>query len=196
MKLLFTLAFASIATLAHAAAPGAADVRLLRPAAVFDGHDMRPGWAVLVRGDRIEAAGPAAELTVPNDAQTIDLPNDTLIPGLIEGHAHLFLHPYNETSWNDQVNNESLAFRTAAATAYARDTLLAGFTTVRDLGTEGAGFADVGLKKAIDQGLVPGPRLIMVTRAIVATGSYGPETLDRSRPAAGRAGSERCGRDR
>ncbi len=136
---------------------------------------MHPGWAVLVRGDKIEAAGPAAEITAPNDAQIIDLPNDTLIPGLIEGHGHLFLHPYNETPWNDQVNNESLAFRTAAATAYARATLLAGFTTVRDLGTEGAGFADVGLKKAIDQGLVPGPRLIVMTRAIVATGSYGPK---------------------
>ncbi len=136
---------------------------------------MHPGWAVLVRGTKIEAAGPAAELTAPNDAQTIDLPDDTLMPGLIEGHSHLFLHPYNETPWNDQVNSESLAFRTAAATAHARATLFAGFTTVRDLGTEGAGFADVGLKKAIEQGLVPGPRMIVVTRAIVATGSYGPK---------------------
>lgn len=155
--------------------PPAPTATLLRPAAVFDGKEMHPGWAVLVRGDKIEAAGPAAEITAPDDARTIDLPNDTLIPGLIEGHGHLFLHPYNETPWNDQVNNESLAFRTAAATAYARATLLAGFTTVRDLGTEGAGYADVGLKKAIDQGLVPGPRLIVMTRAIVATGSYGPK---------------------
>ena len=94
---------------------------------------------------------------------------------MIEGHSHLFLHPYNETSWNDQVNNESLAFRTARATAHAKQTLLAGFTTVRDLGTEGAGYGDVGLKKAIEQGIVPGPRMIVVTRAIVATGSYGPK---------------------
>ena len=148
---------------------------LLRPAAVFDGAQLHPGWTVLVTGDKIAAAGPASEVTAPAEARTIDLPNDTLIPGMIEGHSHLFLHPYDETSWNDQVNNESLAFRTARATAHAKQTLLAGFTTVRDLGTEGAGYGDVGLKKAIEQGIVPGPRMIVVTRAIVATGSYGPK---------------------
>ncbi len=148
---------------------------LLRPTAVFDGKQLHPGWVVLVRADKIEAAGPAAEIKVPADARLIDLPNETLLPGLIEGHSHLFLHPYNETPWNDQVNNESLAFRTAQATAHAQATLLAGFTTVRDLGTEGAGYGDVGLKKAIEQGIIPGPRLIVVTRAIVASGSYGPK---------------------
>ena len=127
------------------------------------------------RGDKIEAAGPTADISAPHDVHTIDLPNDTLIPGLIEGHSHLFLHPYNETPWNDQVTNESLSFRTVEATAHARATLLAGFTTVRDLGTEGAGYGDVGLKKAIEQGIVPGPRMIVVTRAIVAAGSYGPK---------------------
>ncbi len=147
---------------------------LLRPSAVFDGEQLHGGWAVLVQGDRIAAAGPASEIAA-GDARPIDLPNDTLVPGLIEGHSHLFLHPYNETPWNDQVTNESLAYRTAAATAHARQTLLAGFTTVRDLGTEGAGYGDVGLKKAIEQGIVPGPRMIVVTRAIVATGSYGPK---------------------
>jgi imidazolonepropionase-like amidohydrolase len=148
---------------------------LLRPAAVFDGTQLHPGWTVLVTGNRIVAVGPASEVTAPAEARTIDLPNDTLIPGMIEGHSHLFLHPYDETSWNDQVNNESLAFRTARATAHAKQTLLAGFTTVRDLGTEGAGYGDVGLKKAIEQGIMPGPRMIVVTRAIVATGSYGPK---------------------
>jgi imidazolonepropionase-like amidohydrolase len=148
---------------------------LLRPAAVFDGAQLHPGWTVLVTGDKIAAAGPASEVSAPAEARTIDLPNDTLIPGMIEGHSHLFLHPYDETSWNDQVNNESLSFRTARATAHAKQTLLAGFTTVRDLGTEGAGYGDVGLKKAIEQGIVPGPRMIVVTRAIVATGSYGPK---------------------
>jgi len=165
----------SIATFATAAEPEGPAVFLLRPAAVFDGEQLHPNWAVLVRGDKIEAAGPAGEIAPPKDGRTIDLPNDTLIPGLIEGHSHLFLHPYNETPWNDQVTNESLSFRTAEATAHARATLLAGFTTVRDLGTEGAGYGDVGLKKAIEQGIVPGPRMIVVTRAIVATGSYGPK---------------------
>ncbi|MGH7222219.1 MAG: metal-dependent hydrolase family protein, partial [Gemmataceae bacterium] len=103
------------------------------------------------------------------------LPNATLLPGLIEAHSHLFLHPYNEASWEDQVLKESLALRVCRATNHARKSLLAGFTTLRDLGTEGAGYADVGLKQAIDQGIVSGPRLLVVTRAIVATGSYAPK---------------------
>ncbi|RZL98929.1 MAG: amidohydrolase family protein, partial [Sphingomonas sp.] len=148
---------------------------LLRPAAVFDGVDpvAHAGWQVLVTGDRIVAVGPA--LAVPAGAETIDLPGETLLPGLIEGHGHLFLHPYNETSWDDQVLHEPLALRTARATVSARATLLAGFTTERDLGTEGAGYADVGLKQAIAQGIVPGPRMLVATRAIVAKGAYGPK---------------------
>jgi len=97
------------------------------------------------------------------------------MPGMIEGHSHMFLHPYNEASWNEQVTNESLALRTARAVVHARKTLEAGFTTARDLGTEGAAYADVGLKQAIDSGIVPGPRLIVAGPAIVATGSYGPK---------------------
>jgi imidazolonepropionase-like amidohydrolase len=172
--LLFFIAL-MISTAPGSAEPPASPAWLLRPASVFDGEQLHPGWAVLVRRDKIEAVGPAPEITLPPGVQTIELPNDTLIPGMIEGHSHLFLHPYNETSWNDQVNNEPLAFRTAAATAHARATLRAGFTTVRDLGTEGAGDGDVGLKKAIEEGIVPGPRMIVVTRAIVAAGSYGPK---------------------
>jgi imidazolonepropionase-like amidohydrolase len=155
--------------------PGAAGTYLLRPAAVFDGEQLHQGWAVLVQGNKIAQAGPVAEVTLPNDTRKIDLPGDTLLPGMIEGHSHLFLHPYNETPWNDQVLNESISYRTAEATAHARATLLAGFTTTRDLGTEGAGYGDVGLKKAIEHGIIPGPRMTVVTRAIVATGSYGPK---------------------
>jgi len=172
------IAFAVAATLVLRSSAIAADPAtsiLLRPDAVFDGQELHHGWVVLVQGDRIQKVGLPTEVNPPNDARVVDLPNDTLTPGLIEGHAHLFLHPYNETSWNDQVTNESIAFRTARASAHAQQTLLAGFTTVRDLGTEGAGYGDVGLKKAIDQGIVPGPRMIVVTRAIVATGSYGPK---------------------
>lgn len=148
---------------------------LLRPAAVFDGSEMHNGWVVLVTDDKISAAGPADQVKAPAAAQTIDLPNDTLMPGLIEGHSHLFLHPYNETPWNDQVMSESLAYRTARATVHAQRTLFAGFTTTRDLGTEGAGYGDVGLKQAINDGVIPGPRMLVATRAIVATGSYGPK---------------------
>jgi len=151
---------------------------LLRPARVFDGTTMHDGWVVLVRGDRIAAVGPASQVPAPSDATVIDLPGMTLLPGLIEGHGHLFLHAYDETPWDVQVLKEPLALRTARAVNHARATLMAGFTTERDLGTEGAGYSDVGLKQAIDEGIVPGPRMIVVTRAIVATGSYGPKGFD------------------
>ncbi len=148
---------------------------LLRPAAVFDGQEMHPDWVVLVAGNKVAASGTSTEVSAPANARTVDLPGQTLMPGMIDGHSHMFLHPYNETSWNEQVMDESLALRTARATVHARRTLEAGFTTARDLGTEGAGYADVGLKQAIDSGIIPGPRLLVATRAIVATGSYGPK---------------------
>ncbi|MCY1054902.1 amidohydrolase family protein [Nannocystis sp. SCPEA4] len=149
---------------------------LLRPARVFDGIADKPreGWVVLVTGETIADVGPAAQVHAPADAELVDLPGATLLPGLIEGHSHLLLHPYNETSWNDQVLREPLALRVARATNHARATLLAGFTTTRDLGTEGAAEADVGIKQAIEQGIIPGPRVLATTRAIVATGTYAP----------------------
>jgi imidazolonepropionase-like amidohydrolase len=152
-------------------------VYLLKPAHVFDGQSsqLHDDWVVLVRGERIEAAGPAPGINAPADAKVIDLPGMTLLPGLIEAHSHILLHPYSETSWNDQVAHEALSLRVARATNHLRSTLLAGFTTIRDLGTEGAGYADVGLKQAVQQGIIPGPRMFVVTRAIVATGSYGPK---------------------
>lgn len=166
--------FALLAVILAAAAPAQPPRSiLLHPAAVFDGEALHPGWSVLVTGDRIVAAGPM--VAAPAGAETIELPGDTLMPGLIDAHVHLFLHPYDETSWNDQVLKEPPALRTARAVAAARATLMAGFTTVRDLGTEGAGDADQGLKLAIRQGIVPGPRLLSANRAIVATGSYGPK---------------------
>ena len=150
---------------------------LLRPARVFDGSagEPRAGWVVLVTGERIAAAGPPASVQVPAGTTTIDLPGATLLPGLIDAHSHVLLHPYNETSWDDQVLHEALSLRVVRATNHARNTLLAGFTTIRDLGTEGAGYADVGIKQAIDQGIVPGPRMLVTTRAIIATGSYAPK---------------------
>jgi imidazolonepropionase-like amidohydrolase len=164
--------------LAAAPAPAPETEILLRPARVFDGVNpvAHEGWSVLVRGNRVAAVGPG--LAAPAGARTIDLPGQTLLPGLIEGHSHLFLHPYNETPWNDQVLHEPLALRTARAIVAARATLMAGFTTTRDLGTEGAGYADVGLKQAIEQGIVPGPRMIVATRALVAPGAYGPKGFE------------------
>ena len=152
-------------------------VYLLRPARVFDGEtaQLHEGWVVLVRGERIEAAGPAAEVRPPSGTKVVELAGLTLLPGLIEAHSHVLLHPYSETPWADQVAREALSLRVVRATNHLRNTLLAGFTTVRDLGTEGAGFADVGLRQAVEQGIIPGPRMLVATRAIVATGSYAPK---------------------
>ena len=147
---------------------------ILKPARVFDGDAIHEGWVVRVEGDRIRAAGPAASMATTG-ATVVDLPGTTLLPGLVEGHSHVLLHPYNETKWDDQVLHESLGVRTARAVNHLRATLMAGFTTIRDLGTEGAGYADAELKQAVEQGIIPGPRMLVTTRAIVATGSYGPK---------------------
>ncbi len=148
---------------------------LMTPDRVFDGMNMHDNWAVLVEDQKIVAVGKASTLPIAPDTIRVELTGQTLMPGLIEGHSHIFLHPYNETNWNDQVLKEPLALRTARATTNLRANLLAGFTTLRDLGTEGAGYADAGIKQAVDQDIIPGPRLLVATRAIVATGSYGPK---------------------
>jgi imidazolonepropionase-like amidohydrolase len=149
-------------------------VTIIRPARVFDGSALHERWGARIKGNRIDAVGPLETLDA-SGATAIDLPGTTLLPGLVEAHSHVLLHPYNETSWDDQVSRESLSLRVARAVNHLRDTLQAGFTTIRDLGTEGAGYADVGLRQAVEQGIVPGPRVLASTRAIVATGSYGPK---------------------
>ena len=177
LSLSFTLAFVFAVTSAAAQATSTnPPALLLVPDRVFDAPSgtTHTGWAVLVRGDRIAAVGPKSGIIVPAGTRRIELANTTLLPGLIEGHGHLFLHPYGEAPYAVQVLREPLALRIARATVAARRTLEAGFTTLRDLGTEGAGYADVGLKAAIDQGIIPGPRLLVATRAVVASGSYGP----------------------
>jgi imidazolonepropionase-like amidohydrolase len=150
--------------------------QLLEPARVFDAEDgkIHEGWVVLVKGERVAAVGPPAQVQVPPGAKTIELAGMTLLPGLMDIHSHVLLHPYNETLWNDQVLKEPLAYRTIEAVKHCERTLMSGFTLLRDLGTEGAGYADVSLQRAIREGLIPGPRLLVATRAIVATASYGP----------------------
>lgn len=169
--------------LAALAPPAFADQPLLlKPASVFTAEDelSHPGWQVLIDGNRIVAVGPV--VNAPANARVIDLPGATLLPGLIDVHTHLFLHPYDETPWDEQVLHEPTAYRVLEAAAHARATLMAGFTTVRDLGTEGAGNSDVMLRRAIDAGITPGPRLHVVTRAIVAVGAYGPSRRDYAVP--------------
>ena len=149
---------------------------VLVPASVFDGINATAhnDWIVVVSGNSITYAGPSDNSRIPPGARRIELPGTTLLPGLIDAHVHFFLHPYNEAQWDDQVLKESLALRVARATNHARNTLLAGFTTVRDLGTEGAMYADAGLRQAINTGIIPGPRYLIASKAIVATGSYAP----------------------
>jgi imidazolonepropionase-like amidohydrolase len=168
----FRLLLATLFCLSFIPLAAPAQTAVLRPARVFDGEAMHEGWSVRVKDDRIDDAGPNLSVT---GAKIVDLPGATLMPGLVEGHSHVLLHPYNETVWNDQVAREGLALRAARAVNHLRSTLLAGFTTIRELGTEGAGYADVELKQAVAQGIIPGPRILASTRAIVATGSYAPK---------------------
>lgn len=173
-KLAFT-ALALLTAAAHAANPAEPRTILLSADRVWTGEGQaRSGWAVLVADGRIKEVGPADKIVAPPDAERIALPGKTLIPGLIDLHSHVLLHPYNETTWDDQVIKEQVEYRTLLAGKHAKDTLQAGFTTLRDLGTEGANYADVGIKRAIEQGVVEGPRLLIATKAIVASFSYGP----------------------
>jgi imidazolonepropionase-like amidohydrolase len=175
LKTIAVLVGGVLATTAGQSSAAPASAYLLKPAQVWSADGgMHTGWVVLVRGERITAVGPAASVQAPSGVQVIDLSGRTLTPGLIELHTHLFLHPYNETLWDDQVLKEDVPYRTIEAVKHAEATLMSGFTSARDLGTEGAGFADVSLKNAIDQGVIAGPRLWIVTKAIVARGAYGP----------------------
>jgi imidazolonepropionase-like amidohydrolase len=148
---------------------------VLQPEHVFDGSELHTNWVVLVEHNSITYAGPLHDLKAPKKAKIVRLEGTTLMPGIIEGHSHLLLHPYNETSWNDQVLKESPVERAIRGTVHARNSLLAGITTMRDLGAEGAGYTDIYLKKTIENGIIPGPRLLVAGPAIVATGAYGPK---------------------
>ncbi len=150
---------------------------ILQPDRVFDGYNIHNNWVVKVSHDTIAYVGLLSKIGNFNKKNLIELHGITLIPGLIEGHGHIFLYPYNQKSWNDQVLTESQSYRVVRATVSAKKTLLAGFTSFRDLGTEGAGYADYGLKKAINDGIIIGPRIQSCSKAIVATGSYGPKNL-------------------
>lgn len=173
----FFFSFTACLFILQSVAAGQSDTSLLlKPSRVFDGEAVHDNWVVWIKGSRIMGVGDPGTIIPTGVYKTIDLEGTTLLPGLIEGHSHLLLHPYNESKWDEQVLNESRAERVARAVVHARKTLEAGFTTVRDLGTEGAGYDDVGLKTAIEKNIIPGPRMIIATRAIVATGSYGPKT--------------------
>ncbi len=155
--------------------PSDSDELLIQTGTLFDGESIRDNWVIHVKDGLISYAGPSSEYTNPGTIRTIDLSDQFVMPGMIDAHTHVLLHPYDETSWNDQVLIESSAERVARATNHVRATLQAGFTTIRDLGSEGSGYDDVGIKEAIEKGVIPGPRMLVAGRAIVATGSYGPK---------------------
>jgi imidazolonepropionase-like amidohydrolase len=169
-----------LASSAAAAAPPPAPPLLLTGAKVLapTGDHWLEGMDALVRDGHIARIAPSGRIEAPAGARRIDLAGDYLIPGLMDLHTHLLLHPYDETPWDDQVLRESLELRTIQGVTHAKATVDAGFTTIRDLGTEGAGYADVALRDAIAQGVIPGPRVLAATRAIVATASYGPMGFD------------------
>jgi imidazolonepropionase-like amidohydrolase len=173
---LFCCALFTVSAVAEAVDKPADHPWLLKADRVFDARSEQThtGWVVLVEGDKIAAVGPAAQVNAPPGTQTIELSGTTLLPGLIDAHSHIFLHPYNETLWNDQVLKESQAYRTIEAVQHVHDTLMAGFTALRDLGTEGAGYADVDVQRAINDGLIPGPHMFVATRATIAAHCYGP----------------------
>jgi imidazolonepropionase-like amidohydrolase len=167
------IAFYALAITIVSAGAALAEQTLLVPERVFDGETMHDNWAVLVDGDRIIEIGRPSDMRGVGVVE-VDLPGQTLLPGLIEGHSHVLLHPYDETPWNDQVLIESWAERSIRAANHLNAHLMAGFTTLRDLGSEGAGYTDVGVREALGKGIMPGPRLIVAGRAMVVTGSYGP----------------------
>ena len=150
MKVIFTIVFGFLVCMVSSQT-------LLKPDRVFDGTEMHDNWVVLVEGSRITQIGLLSEIRIPKGAVEIDLSGKTLMPGLIEGHSHILLHPYNETSWNDQVLKESPVERSIRAVNHLEASLMAGFTTMRDLGSEGAGYSDVYIKKSTEEGIIIGP---------------------------------------
>jgi len=157
--------------------PKAAEpVTVIRAGVLIDGvsASARRDQAVVVRGNRIESVGDAATTKVPDGARVVDLSRATVLPGLIDSHTHVFLQGEDpaEGGYDAQLLRHPASFRAARATVSARRALEQGFTTIRDVETEGAGYGDVGIKEAIDAGYVPGPRMFVVTRAISTTGGY------------------------
>ncbi len=169
VRLLITAA--ALATLTPCLRSQATAPIAIRCGRFFDGKALalQENIVVLVRGDRIEAVGPFVE--IPADAKVVDLGQATVMPGLVDSHTHVFLHgiPYDEA-----LLKKSQQYRAIWATVAARKILLAGFTTIRDIETEGAGYGDVAVRNAINDGLVIGPRMQCATRALSITGGYSP----------------------
>jgi len=146
----------------------------IRAGRLFDGKSDRllTNQVVLIQGERIADVGPSDRIKVPAGAEVIDLGRATVLPGLIDAHTHLFLTGESGGRYDEQLLRESWQYRTIEAVVNAKKDLEAGFTSMRDLETEGAMYSDVDVRTAINRGLIPGPRLQVVTRAISTTGGY------------------------
>ena len=169
-----------VALVLVAAGAGADDgVTVIRAGTLIDGRSDTPqhDQVIVVSGRRIESVGPAGAFTAPDGAKTIDLSQATVLPGLIDAHTHLFLQGQEagEGGYDGQLLKRGIAYRAARATVAARRALEQGFTTIRDVETEGAGYGDVGLKQAIDEGHLPGPRIFASTLGISTSGGYALE---------------------
>lgn len=152
---------------------------VIRAGILIDGKSDSPrrDQVIFIRGDRIESVGDASNARIPAGATVIDLSRETVLPGLIDSHTHIFLQGEDpaEGGYDANILKQPLSFRAARATVAARRALEQGFTTLRDVETEGAGYGDVGIKEAIAGGFIPGPRLFVATRAISTTGGYNLE---------------------
>src|SRR5579859_6232841 len=146
----------------------------IRAGKLLDIHSGRiaTNMVIVVEGDHIERVAKAGEIAVPAGADVVDLSNAFVLPGLIDAHEHIFLTGEDNGRYDEQLLKESWQYRTIEATVNARKDLDAGFTSMRDCETEGAMFSDVDVQKAINRGLIPGPRLWVATRAMSVTGSY------------------------
>ena len=190
-RVLFLLAMCLVMMCVGVAQPPVSHPLLLEPAQVWTaGEPVHSGWVVLIDGDQIKAVGPKANVTAPADAEHIALPGMTVLPGLMDLHSHIFLHPYNEKLWDLQVLTEPPMYRAVLATKHAEETLMAGFTTLRDLGTEGAGFGDVAIKRNSRAEALGGDARYRCDRRIWAGSTY---LSSGHFAAAGRTGVHRCG---
>ena len=179
MKILTGTVFLALAALTIAQEPGKPAVQavtVIRAGALIDGKSDKPqrDRVIVIRGNRIESVSDAANAKTPDGATVIDLSQQTVLPGLIDSHTHIFLQGEEPAKGGYDANilTAPLAMRAARATVAARRALEQGFTTLRDVETEGAGYGDVGIKQAINAGYIPGPRMFVSTRAISTTGGY------------------------
>lgn len=176
MRRFWCLIFACVLSAAaqQSGAPAQRAVTVIRAGTLIDGHTAKHDQVIVIRGNQIESVGDATGTKIPSGAKVIDLSHATVLPGLIDSHTHIFLQGEApaEGGYDANILYPSQALRAARATVSVRRALEQGFTTLRDLETEGAGYGDVGIKEAIEKGYIPGPRLFVATRAISTTGGY------------------------